>query len=139
MIRFTSGDILRDDADALVNTVNCVGVTGRGIELQFKKAFPKNFEAYKKARQSGDIVPGKMFITEQENLVGPRFIVNFPTKRHWRGKSRVEDIESGLEAPRDAIKERNITSIAIPAPGSGLGGLNWSDVKTPWPHSSNSR
>ena len=136
MIRFTSGDILRDDADALVNTVNCVGVTGRGIELQFKKAFPMNLEAYKKARQSGDIVPGKMFLTEQVNLEGPRFIVNCSDQTPYGGaRCRVEDIESGLEAPRDAIKERNITSIAIPAPGSGLGGLNWSDVKTPWPHS----
>ncbi|MCY4300557.1 MAG: macro domain-containing protein [Aestuariivita sp.] len=84
----------------------------------------------KKAYQSGDVVPGKMFITEQQDLIGPRFIVNFPTKRHWRGKSRIEDIESGLEALRDAIEERNITSIAIPALGSGLGALNWSYVKT---------
>jgi len=129
MIRFTSGDIIRDEADALVNTVNCVGVMGRGIALQFKKAFPNNFKAYKKACLRGEVVPGRMFVTEQDSLVGPRFIINFPTKRHWRGRSRIEDIESGLEALCHEIKEREIKSIAIPPLGSGLGGLNWSEVK----------
>ncbi len=130
MIRFTSGDIIRDEADALVNTVNCVGVMGRGIALQFKKAFPQNFEEYKQACQRGEVVPGRMFVTEQDSLVGPRFIVNFPTKRHWRGKSRIEDIESGLVALRSEIQKRDIKSIAIPPLGSGLGGLNWLDVRT---------
>jgi len=130
MIRFTSGDIIRDEADALVNTVNCVGVMGRGIALQFKKAFPDNFEEYRKACHRGEVLPGKMFITERDSLAGPRFIINFPTKRHWRGKSRIEDIESGLAALRHEIRERDIKSIAIPALGSGLGGLNWSEVKT---------
>ncbi|MYB35674.1 MAG: macro domain-containing protein [Gammaproteobacteria bacterium] len=130
MIRFTSGDIIRDEADALVNTVNCVGVMGRGIALQFKKAFPDNFEEYRKACHRGEVLPGRMFITERDTLAGPRFIVNFPTKRHWRGKSRIEDIESGLEALGHEIRERDIKSIAIPALGSGLGGLNWSEVKS---------
>lgn len=129
MIRYTSGDILQSEADALVNTVNCVGIMGRGIALQFKKAFPKNFEDYKSACDRGDVVPGKMFITERKALTAPRFIVNFPTKRHWRGKSKIEDIQSGLSALRQQIDELGIKSIAIPPLGSGLGGLNWPDVR----------
>ena len=129
MIRFTSGDLLRSEADALVNTVNCVGAMGRGIALQFKKEFPGNFEEYKQACDRGEVVPGKMFITERIALNPPRFIVNFPTKRHWRGKSRIEDIQSGLVMLRDEIEARQITSIAIPPLGSGLGGLDWSDVR----------
>ena len=129
MIRFTSGDIIRDEADALVNTVNCVGVMGRGIALQFKKAFPGNFEEYRDACRRGEVVPGRMFVTEHDVLIGPRFIVNFPTKRHWRGNSRIEDIESGLASLRRVIQERDIDSIAIPPLGSGLGGLSWSDVR----------
>lgn len=130
MIRYTSGDILRSEADALVNTVNCVGVMGRGIALQFKKAFPRNFSEYKAACDRGEVVPGKMFITERQALTSPRFIVNFPTKRHWRGKSRIEDIETGLVALREEIEARGIRSIAIPPLGSGLGGLNWPDVRS---------
>ncbi len=129
MIRYTSGDILQSEADALVNTVNCVGVMGRGIALQFKKAFPRNFEEYKLACDRGNVVPGQMFITERNALTAPRFIVNFPTKRHWRGKSRIEDIESGLQALKRQINELGIKSIAIPPLGSGLGGLNWPDVR----------
>ncbi|WP_323769329.1 macro domain-containing protein [Antarctobacter sp.] len=129
MIRYMTGDILRSEADALVNTVNCVGVMGRGIALQFKKAFPRNFEDYKNACDRGEVVPGKMFITERNALTAPRFIINFPTKRHWRGKSRIEDIESGLVDLRQQIEARGIRSIAIPPLGSGLGGLNWSDVR----------
>ncbi|SFP84051.1 type II toxin-antitoxin system antitoxin DNA ADP-ribosyl glycohydrolase DarG [Tranquillimonas alkanivorans] len=110
--------------------MNCVGVMGRGIALQFKKAFPRNFEAYKLACDRGEVVPGKMFITERHALTTPRFIINFPTKRHWRGKSRIEDIESGLAALREEIEVRGIKSIAIPPLGSGLGGLKWSEVRT---------
>ena len=129
MIRYMTGDILRCEADALVNTVNCVGVMGRGIALQFKKAFPSNFDDYKKACDRGEVIPGKMFITERNALTTPRFIINFPTKRHWRGKSRIEDIESGLVDLRQQIESRGIQSIAIPPLGSGLGGLNWPDVR----------
>ena len=129
MIRFTSGDLLQSEADALVNAVNCAGVMGRGISLQFKKQFPGNFEDYKSACDRGEIVPGKMFITERNALNPPRFIVNFPTKRHWRGKSRIEDIESGLVMLREEIEARDIRSIAIPRLGSGLGGLHWPDVR----------
>ena len=129
MIRFTSGDLLQSEADALVNAVNCAGVMGRGISLQFKKQFPGNFEEYKEACDRGEVVPGKMFITERNALNPPRFIVNFPTKRHWRGKSRIEDIESGLVMLREEIEARDIGSIAIPRLGSGLGGLYWPDVR----------
>jgi O-acetyl-ADP-ribose deacetylase (regulator of RNase III) len=129
MIEYTKGDLLTSDADALVNTVNCVGIMGRGIALQFKKAFPDNFKAYKAACDREEVQPGKMFIFERRELVGPRFIINFPTKRHWKGKSRMEDVESGLEALANDIRAFGITSIAIPPLGSGLGGLHWPDVR----------
>lgn len=126
---FKNGDILAEDAEALVNTVNCVGVMGRGIALQFKKAFPENFKAYAAACAHDELQPGKMFVFEVGKLTNPRYIINFPTKRHWRGKSRIEDIELGLDALADEIRSRKIRSIAIPPLGSGLGGLNWNDVR----------
>lgn len=129
MIRFCQGDILRAEADALVNTVNCVGVMGRGVALQFKNAFPTNFKAYEAACKRGDVEPGRMFIFETGKLTKPRYIINFPTKRHWRAKSRIEDIDTGLSALVTEIRQRHINSIAIPPLGSGLGGLDWSDVR----------
>jgi O-acetyl-ADP-ribose deacetylase (regulator of RNase III) len=128
MIKFTEGDILHDESEALVNTVNCVGVMGRGIALQFRNAFPDNFKGYARACQREEVQPGKLFVFETGRL-NPRYIVNFPTKRHWRGKSRLEDIDAGLRALAEFIKERRIQSIAIPPLGSGLGGLHWQDVK----------
>lgn len=125
----TGGDVLREPADALVNTVNCVGVMGRGVALQFKKAFPRNYREYKAACDRGEVVPGRMFVTENVGLGGPRLIINFPTKRHWRGRSRMEDIESGLVALRNEIVNRGVHSIAIPPLGSGLGGLDWAEVR----------
>ena len=129
MIRFKAGDILAEDAEALVNTVNCVGVMGRGIALQFKKAFPENFRAYADACGRGEVRPGRMFVFETGGLTNPRYIVNFPTKRHWRGNSRIEDIEAGLADLTRLIRERGICSIAIPPLGSGLGGLEWGAVR----------
>lgn len=129
MIEFKRGNIIAEDAEALVNTVNCVGVMGRGIALQFKKAFPANFKAYEAACQRSDVQPGSMFVFETNELTNPHYIINFPTKRHWRGKSRLSDIDAGLEALVAEIKERNIRSVAIPPLGSGLGGLIWSDVR----------
>lgn len=129
MIELKSGDILKDDADALVNTVNCVGVMGRGIALQFKKAFPANFKAYAAACKEELVQPGRMFVYKTGRLEAPRYIINFPTKRHWRGKSSMSDIEAGLEALAETVREKGIRSIAIPPLGSGLGGLEWSDVK----------
>lgn len=129
MIEFKSGDILKEDAEALVNTVNCVGVMGRGIALQFKDAFPENFKVYLTACRRGEMLPGRMLVFETGRLTPPRFIINFPTKRHWRGKSRMEDIEAGLVALAEVTREKQIHSIAIPPLGSGLGGLDWAKVK----------
>lgn len=129
MIEYKQGDILRADAEALVNTVNCVGVMGRGIALQFKRAFPQNFKAYATACKNEEVQPGRMFVFETGQLTYPRYIINFPTKRHWRGASRMQDIDSGLQALVETIDQYKIRSIAIPPLGSGLGGLNWSEVK----------
>ena len=128
-IELREGDILRADAEALVNTVNCVGFMGRGIAAQFKRAYPANFEVYRKACIEEEVVPGRLLITETGELTGPRYIVNFPTKRHWRAKSRIEDIEAGLEALVSDVRVRGIRSIAIPPLGCGLGGLRWADVR----------
>ena len=130
MIRFKTGDILTEDAEALVNTVNCVGVMGRGIALQFKKAYPENFRLYAAACKRGEIRPGQMYVFETRRLTNPRYIVNFPTKRHWRGNSRIEDIEAGLKDLVKVIRVRDIHSIAVPPLGSGLGGLKWTTVRT---------
>jgi len=128
MIEFTTGDILTADTEALVNTVNCVGVMGRGIALQFKNKFPDNFKAYETACKKQEVMPGRMFVFNTGELTFPRYIINFPTKRHWKGKSLIEDIESGLEDLARVISERNIQSIAVPPLGSGLGGLDWQKI-----------
>ena len=129
MIEYKVGDILAEDVEALVNTVNCVGVMGRGIALQFKNVFPENFKAYAAACKRDEVLPGRMNFFETGQLTNPRYIINFPTKRHWRGKSRMDDIDSGLKALAEEIKSRNIRSIAIPPLGSGLGGLDWMIVQ----------
>jgi len=129
MIEFKSGNILKEQVEALVNTVNCVGVMGRGIALQFKRAYPQNFKEYSAACKYKEVNPGQMFIVKVSDLINPKYIVNFPTKRHWKGPSRIEDIEAGLEALAIEIKRLGISSIAIPPLGCGLGGLDWSVVK----------
>ncbi|HEX7646289.1 MAG TPA: macro domain-containing protein [Noviherbaspirillum sp.] len=129
MIEFASGDILKDDSEALVNAVNCVGVMGRGIALQFKNAWPENFEAYALACQHNEVKPGRMFVFATGLLTTPKYIINFPTKRHWRAGSRMEDIDSGLADLVNLLKAKNIGSIAIPPLGSGLGGLEWDQVR----------
>ena len=129
MIEYKTGDILTEDSEALVNTVNCVGIMGRGVALQFKNAFPKNFKAYAAACSRNEVQPGRMFVFETGQLTNPRYIINFPTKRHWRGKSRMEDIDAGLEALKEEIRSRGIRSIALPPLGSGLGGLEWKQVR----------
>ena len=128
MIEYRTGDILQADAEALVNTVNCVGIMGRGIALQFKDAYPENFKAYEAACACEEVQPGRMFVFETGQLT-PKYIINFPTKRHWRGKSRMEDIDTGLKALAGEIRSRRIRSIAIPPLGSGLGGLDWCIVR----------
>lgn len=129
MIAYKTGNILTEDAEALVNTVNCIGIMGRGIALQFKKAFPENYRSYAAACKRNEVQPGRMLVSETGQLTNPRYIINFPTKRHWRGKSRMEDIDAGLVALAEEIRSRNIRSIAIPPLGSGLGGLDWSEVR----------
>ena len=129
MMEFKTGDIFKTDAEALVNSVNCIGVMGRGIALQFKNMYPANFKAYAAACKREEVRPGRMFVFETGQLSNPRYIINFPTKRHWRGKSRIQDIDSGMQALIGEIRERNIRSIAIPPLGSDLGGLKWHDVR----------
>jgi O-acetyl-ADP-ribose deacetylase (regulator of RNase III) len=129
MIDVKRGNILDEKSEALVNTVNCMGYMGRGIALQFKKAFPENFKAYEKACRQDRVKPGKVFIFELNHHIMPKYIINFPTKRHYREKSRIQDIKEGLIDLTDQIKKLNIRSIAIPPLGCGLGGLDWRNVK----------
>jgi len=129
MIEFTKGDILEANTEAIVNTVNCMGIMGRGIALQFKNKFPENFNAYASACKKHQVLPGNMFVFDTGALIFPRYIINFPTKRHWKGKSRMEDIEAGLKDLVRTIDERQIKSIALPPLGSGLGGLDWQEVR----------
>src|SRR5271165_6170982 len=129
VIEYRTGNILQAEAEAFVNTVNCVGVMGRGIALQFKDTYPENFKVYVAACDRGEVQPGRMFVFETRQITNPKYIINFPTKRHWRGKSRMEDIVAGLRALVEEIRKRGIRSIAIPPLGSGLGGLNWVEVR----------
>jgi O-acetyl-ADP-ribose deacetylase (regulator of RNase III) len=129
MIEFREGNILDAEAEALVNTVNTVGVMGKGIALMFKEAFPKNFKEYEAACKRKELQIGQVFVTETDSFVGPKWIINFPTKEHWRGNSKIEWIEAGLKDLKRVIVENNIRSIAIPPLGSGNGGLDWNDVR----------
>jgi O-acetyl-ADP-ribose deacetylase (regulator of RNase III) len=128
MIEHAEGNLLLADAEALVNTVNCIGYMGKGIALQFKQAFPESFTDYQKACRAREVQPGRMHIHATGSMVNPRYIINFPTKRHWRGKSRMEDIDQGLQALVSEIKRLGIQSIAVPPLGCGNGGLDWSLV-----------
>ena len=129
MITFKTGNIFEENIEAIVNTVNCIGVMGRGIALQFKKKYPANFKAYAEAAKHKEITPGNMFIFEAKQNSYPPYIINFPTKRHWRDKSRITDIQSGLDALVKVIQKKKIQSIAIPPLGCGLGGLDWGEVR----------
>jgi len=128
MIYKAEGDLLGTDAEALVNTVNTVGVMGKGIALQFKLAFPDNYKAYEAACKRGEVELGEMFVFHRQSS-NPRVIINFPTKKHWRGKSKIGDIESGLRALIEVVKKEKIRSIAVPPLGCGNGGLDWEDVR----------
>jgi len=129
MITLAKGNLIEADAEALVNSVNCEGYMGKGIALQFKKAFPENFKAYARACRAGEVQAGRMFVFSTGSMINPRYIINFPTKRKWRAKSRIEDIEAGLKTMVEEIHDRGITTIAVPPLGCGLGGLNWHEVK----------
>jgi O-acetyl-ADP-ribose deacetylase (regulator of RNase III) len=128
MLKITSGNLLEADVEALVNTVNTVGVMGKGIALQFKKAYPANYQAYVKACRAGEMRPGSVLVHDMGGLLRPRYIINFPSKRDWRSKSRLEDIRSGLDALVAEIRRLGIRSIALPPLGCGNGGLHWTDV-----------
>jgi O-acetyl-ADP-ribose deacetylase (regulator of RNase III) len=129
MMRFVQGNLLESRVDALVNTVNTVGVMGKGIALMFKEAFPANFHAYEDACKRKDVKIGRMFVTENRAFEGPRWIINFPTKKHWRQPSKLEWIVEGLQDLRRVIQEHQIRSIALPPLGSGNGGLDWHEVR----------
>lgn len=131
-VTFKTGDLFLDKSEALVNTVNCVGVMGKGVALEFKRRWPENYKAYKKACDAKELRPGNMLIYEFSNLFGksePKFIINFPTKDHWRAKSKLEYISKGLDALVSDIKKYKIKSIALPPLGCGNGGLDWSIVR----------
>lgn len=129
MVEYTRGNLLTANTEALVNTVNCVGVMGKGIALQFKQAFPQNYEEYRKVCKAEQLQPGNMLVHRTGLLRNPRFIINFPTKKHWRAKSRLEDVRVGLDALVDAIRRLEIKSIAVPPLGCGYGGLQWTQVR----------
>jgi len=129
VLEYCRGNLLEADAEALVNPINTHGVMGKGLALAFKNAFPENFRAYAQACQAGQVTTGKMFTTEQLALLGPRWIINFPTKQHWRDPSELEWINQGLMDLRKVLAHNQISSVAIPPLGCGLGGLDWQLVK----------
>lgn len=129
MITYQTGNILHDQADAIVNTVNTVGVMGKGLALQFKKAFPDNFKVYKKACDEQSLIVGQVLPVSLNSMNAPFFVINFPTKAHWKGKSKLEYISAGLESLKAEVKRLELKSVAIPALGSGLGGLPWEQVE----------
>ena len=129
MMKFLQGNLFDAPTEALVNTVNTVGVMGKGIALMFKEAFPDNFRAYDEAVKREEVRIGHMFVTENHALDGPQWLINFPTKKHWRQPSRLEWIVTGLEDLRRVVEEKGIHSIALPPLGCGNGGLDWSDVR----------
>lgn len=129
MITYRQGNLLEADVEAVVNTVNTVGVMGRGIALMFKERYPENFKAYAAACKAGEVHTGRMFVTSTGELSGPKWIINFPTKDHWRHPSRLEWIEEGLRDLVRVVRQMNIRSLALPPLGCGNGGLNWRDVR----------
>lgn len=129
MITFTEGNLLEARAEALVNTVNTVGVMGKGIALMFKERFGDNYRQYAAACKAKQVQVGKMFVTPVHELGGPRWIVNFPTKQHWRQPSQLAWVTQGLADLHRFIRLNGLRSIAIPALGAGLGGLAWPDVR----------
>ncbi|MFK5985657.1 MAG: macro domain-containing protein [Pseudomonadota bacterium] len=129
MIHYTQGNLFDSEAEVIVNTVNTVGVMGKGIALMFKELYPQNMQEYAKACKAKEVKTGKMFITQTNELLGPHWVVNFPTKQHWRNPSKMEWITSGLDDLKHFIKEKNIKSIAIPPLGAGNGKLKWDDVR----------
>lgn len=129
MIEHVTGNLLEADAEALVNTVNTVGVMGRGIALQFRQAYPANYEVYRRACKLGEAALGRMLVYRTGRVTNPRYIINFPTKGHWRSRARLQDIEAGLRDLVEVVRRERIASIAVPPLGCGNGGLDWDDVR----------
>jgi O-acetyl-ADP-ribose deacetylase (regulator of RNase III) len=132
MIRIVQGNLLTANCQALVNTVNTVGVMGKGIALQFKRAWPDYFRAYQAACASGDLMLGKVWVYRINGLgglAGPEYIISFPTKGHWRERSRIECIDAGLVDLIRQVDQLGIQSIALPPLGCGYGGLSWPLVR----------
>jgi O-acetyl-ADP-ribose deacetylase (regulator of RNase III) len=125
MVTFVRGDIFKSPAQVLVNSVNCVGVMGKGIALEFKKRYPQMYNDYKARCDKGQVRPGEPYLWEDDSVQ----ILNFPTKRHWRENSVLQDIEDGLKCLSKSYECLGIQSIAMPPLGCGLGGLSWSDVQ----------
>lgn len=129
MLKHVTGNLLEADAEAFVNTVNTVGVMGKGIALQIRQAFPRVFEEYQRAYKHGELRIGRMHVVRTNAVTNPRFIINFPTKQHWRGKARLEFIRDGLVDLVRVLRELKIRSVAVPPLGCGSGGLRWSQVR----------
>jgi O-acetyl-ADP-ribose deacetylase (regulator of RNase III) len=129
MIQFKQEDIFKSNAMALVNTVNTVGVMGKGIAYQFKKAYPEMFKDYQSACSTSEVQIGKMWVWKNPSIFGTQYIINFPTKQDWRNDSRIEDVEKGLDDLVKVVKKLSISSIAIPPLGCGNGKLKWEIVK----------
>lgn len=129
MIELRHDNLLKCDAEALVNTVNCVGVMGKGIALAFKEAYPANFKAYAAACKRSEVRPGTMFVSDIGDMFARKWIVNFPTKQHWSAPSKMVWIEEGLKDLVRFVEANKVASIAIPALGCSNGGLPWNDVR----------
>ena len=131
-IEYKNGDMFEEPTEAIVNTVNCVGVMGKGVALEFKRRWPENFKAYKKLCDENKISPGRMFVFENNDFLGDgkhRYLINFPTKQHWRAKSKIEYVQDGLKDFVCQVRALGIQSVALPPLGCGNGGLNWSEVR----------
>jgi O-acetyl-ADP-ribose deacetylase (regulator of RNase III) len=129
MVELSRGDLLKAEVEALVNTVNCVGVMGKGIALQFRQAFPANYDAYRRAVQAGKMKLGRVLVVPTGSMLYPRWIINFPTKEHWRQRSRLDAIRAGLDDLVEQIRRLEIRSVAVPPLGCGSGGLDWNVVR----------
>lgn len=129
MLELTRGNLLEADAEALVNTVNTVGVMGKGLALQFRRTYPVVYDTYRRACAAGEVEPGKMHVVETGQVSGPRLVINFPTKRHWRNRSRLSYVVTGLQDLVRVLEEQKIKSVAVPPLGCGNGGLDWEVVR----------
>lgn len=129
MIRYTQGNLLESSSEALINTVNEVGVMGKGIAMMFREAFPQNTRIYETACKAGEVKVGKMLVTRERDQIGQPWIINFPTKKHWRNPSKLEWVREGLRDLVQVITDRQIRSIAVPPLGCGNGGLDWRQVR----------